>query len=190
MKKIMVAAGVIASVATVYKVARRLRKENQFLSRENEILEECARTDELTYLGNRYALRKDFDNYRGKEVSVVLMDIDSFKEFNDTNGHEFGDDVLRHVASQAEHWLYYANCYRYGGDEFLFIAPEIEEYEMSSGMESLQYILDTPAEEIGVPIGISYGCVYGKVNSREDLRKLIHRADEQLYDAKAQKAEE
>lgn len=186
-KKIMVAVGVIAGAATIYKVAKSIKRENERLSKDNEYLEACARTDELTGLRNRYALREDFDQYREKEVSVVLMDIDSFKEFNDTNGHEFGDDVLRDVASRSELWLNNANCYRYGGDEFLFIAPGIEENEMNSNMESLQLILDTPAEEIGVPVGISYGCVYGKVNSSEDHRKLIHKADEQLYEVKAQK---
>ncbi len=190
---IIFAAAGVANLAAVCllclksKKVSELRIANKNLEEKNKELSENARTDELTGLLNRFALRKDFDMYRGKDVSVVLMDIDSFKEFNDTNGHDFGDAVLKDVAEQTKIWLYKANCYRYGGDEFLIIAEGIEPYEMNADMESLQCVLDCPSEDVGVPVEISYGCMSGRINSTDDLRRLIHKADEILYEVKAEK---
>ena len=181
-KKIMVAAGVIAGAATVCKVVKAIRNENQRLSKDNEYLETCARTDELTGLNNRYALREDFENYKGQIVSVAIMDIDGFKRFNDVHGHEYGDEVLRNVANELDIQVDEGVCYRYGGDEFLVISYEDVEF-LENEMESLGYLL----EEDDDAICISYGISEGAVRTHEDLRKLIHRADEALYDVKVKK---
>ncbi len=182
MKKIMVAAGMIAGAATVCKVIKAIRNENHRLKHENASLEECARTDELTGLRNRYALREDFESFKGQIVGVAIMDIDGFKKFNDVHGHEYGDEVLRNVANELDIQVDEGVCYRYGGDEFLVISYEDVEF-LENEMEELSYLLEADDDAIS----ISYGTSEGKVRTHEDLRKLIHRADEALYDVKVKK---
>lgn len=61
---------------------------------ENKTLEKESRTDELTGLGNRTGLREDFPSFAGKQVIMIMMDLDNFKLYNDRYGHRFGDQVL------------------------------------------------------------------------------------------------
>ena len=69
------------------------------LREENEHLKSISLTDALTGIRNRLALRQDFDTYLNREVTVMMLDLDSFKSINDTSGHEEGDRVLRETGS-------------------------------------------------------------------------------------------
>ncbi len=190
-KKLLIAAGVIANTAIIWSVIQKHRsiaKENKELRLENLELENCARTDELTGLKNRYALREDFDSFRGKNVAVIVMDVDSFKQFNDTYGHFIGDEVLKKVASELELFLDGANCYRYGGDEFVVIVEDEEESLIQEQMAALERALDfVIVADLDASISATYGCAFGKVESKEDFRRLFQEADQNLYEAKNNK---
>ncbi|MGM0607830.1 MAG: diguanylate cyclase [Candidatus Muiribacteriota bacterium] len=76
-------------------------------------------TDELTGLLNRRAMDEHL-NKLGKTYTITMMDIDHFKKFNDTYGHQAGDDVLKHVSSILEKNSY-GKTFRYGGEEFAVV---------------------------------------------------------------------
>ena len=88
------------------------------LRSRNEEFYQRSRTDELTGLLNREALRDDFKQYFGKALCVMICDIDQFKFYNDTYGHIRDDEILSVVSRLFQKH----GVYRYGGDEFLIIS--------------------------------------------------------------------
>ena len=92
------------------------------LRSRNEEFYQRSRTDELTGLLNREALREDFEQYFGKALCVMICDIDQFKFYNDTYGHIRGDEILSVVSRLFQKHFGYTGVYRYGGDEFLIIS--------------------------------------------------------------------
>ena len=155
------------------------------LQASNEEFYQRSRTDEVTGLLNREALREDFGHYIGREVNVMICDIDKFKFFNDTYGHEMGDHVLAVVSSLFREHFDAAHVYRYGGDEFLLIsfAPP-DEFQVQVDAFRMQ-LHDTLFTAIRRQPTISGGCTWGLCESAVDLRKMFAHADYLLYQAKA-----
>merc|ERR1712000_115881 len=81
--------------------------------------------DELTSLPGRRAPMNDLKHRHGHYL-LVMADIDHFKQFNDTHGHDTGDDVLRLVASQLGKTTGGGRAYRYGGEEFTLVFPSMD----------------------------------------------------------------
>ncbi|MGM9906016.1 GGDEF domain-containing protein, partial [Lactobacillus sp.] len=102
---------------------------NYILHRANGSLFVSSRTDELTGLYNRLALREDFPNYLKQEIGVAMIDLDDFKRFNDNYGHAYGDLVLTRLGRYLQKdWMNsHLRSYRYGGDEVLIIASGMED---------------------------------------------------------------
>jgi diguanylate cyclase (GGDEF)-like protein/PAS domain S-box-containing protein len=145
-------------------------------------VEAMARTDELTGLANRRAwdeeLRRELARAgrSDQRVCVVMLDLDNFKELNDTYGHQAGDTLLREVG---EAWRIVMRVTdliaRYGGDEFAVLLPDCQEDNADRLVERLQ---------AAMPAGhsCSAGCAYwdGSMTAEE----LLARADAALYQAK------
>ena len=146
-----------------------------------EQLRNASRYDFLTKLKNRTALNMDFEDSENPNLNssfiVMLTDIDDFKSYNDTNGHNFGDVLLKRFASTMQNNFGKPHCYRYGGDEYLIVMPEIKEELF---LEKINIAKECTKEEFT----FSGGYVRGYVGSSDDLHKLIHKADEHLYKAK------
>lgn len=146
-----------------------------------EQLRDASRYDFLTKLKNRTALSMDFENSDNPNLNsnfiVMLTDIDDFKSYNDTNGHNFGDIVLRRFASIMQNNFGKPHCYRYGGDEYLIVIPEITE-------DLFLEKINIARECIKGEFNFSGGYVRGRVSSTKDLHVLINKADKYLYDAK------
>ncbi len=154
-----------------------------------------AMTDSLTGLSNR----KAFDEYLeaaindAKEASgrltLVMMDIDHFKKFNDTYGHLIGDQVLRLVARSLRDGIKGRDlAARYGGEEFAIILPDsgvdagvIVGNALRSVVERKEVINRTTGETLG-QITLSVGVA--EYNGSEEAESLVRRADEALYKAK------
>ncbi|MFV8462057.1 GGDEF domain-containing protein [Vibrio campbellii] len=81
---------------------------------------DMAFNDQLTNIPGRHALEVDM-KHLGRKYSMAMVDIDHFKKFNDTYGHDIGDDVLKLVASILKETTGGARAYRYGGEEFTII---------------------------------------------------------------------
>ena len=154
------------------------------LIEENELLKEASRTDALTGIRNRLALRDDYESYQGHEVTVMMLDMDRFKMINDTNGHEEGDRVLSETGKLLAEVFGKEHCYRYGGDEFLVIVPDCSETEFRKKLDAVMKnrpVLQKGGEE---PVGYSMGYAHGFLDEQRDLRDLFAQADQKMYQIK------
>ena len=176
----------------------KLQQNTQEVEELRENLEAAKReavTDQLTKLGNRKHF--DFELQRavmeadetGQSLCLVMSDIDKFKAFNDTWGHQTGDQVLRLVAACLKKEVRETDIpARYGGEEFGLILPAsgLEDAvavaeKVRASVQSKKVMKRSTGEDLGT-ITISLGVALYRPG--EDIAKLIERADECLYEAK------
>jgi len=180
------------------KLEQKLNDSNSEVSQLREDLEDMrkeALTDSLTGIANRkmfdmelrHAARDAMEN--GEDLSLMMIDIDYFKKFNDTYGHQVGDEVLKLLASTLSKTVKGSDiAARYGGEEFSVILPTTNLDGAYSVGENIRTRIstkklvnrqtNTDLGKITVSIGISQ-FKYG-----EKLTDLIKRADQALYSAK------
>ena len=178
------------------KVGKRMLTLQSELAKAKKTLNFQATHDVLTGLMNRRAimdsLKKEITrSQRNKQIlSIGLLDIDHFKQINDTYGHLVGDEVLKEVAQRMERVLRpYDHLGRYGGEEFLVILNADRGQEVAPFERIRNAISDKPfvVGEASLDITISCGVTLGKSTTEEegDGTKLIAAADVVLYEAKA-----
>src|SRR5579859_289640 len=152
---------------------------------------EIAHRDELTGLPGRRTLRQVMLQL-GSRYAVAMCDVDHFKTFNDTFGHEAGDQVLRFVGSKLSEVRGGARAFRYGGEEFIVVFPGRTAEEAQPFVESLRDAIAMhgfnlrgpgPGSQISVTITISIGVAESsKKLSTPEL--VLEAADSALYRAK------
>ncbi|MEX2444073.1 MAG: diguanylate cyclase [Alkalispirochaeta sp.] len=150
-----------------------------------------ANTDGLTGAYNRRYLDEFLDSELararryGRSVSVVMLDIDQFKEFNDTHGHQAGDRALQYLVELMQSSFRNVDLVsRYGGEEFVVVLPETSEAGAVEVAEKIRHRLRSePVEhqEITVSIGVS---TYDGEEPEPTPAILVDRADKALYAAK------
>lgn len=165
--------------------------------RQNTTLHEMASTDGLSGLANRRAFdnRLEEDTQRTQRdqlpLSLILIDIDKFKSFNDSYGHLNGDHCIRHVAEQMANTINRSTDFiaRFGGEEFAVILPSHTTNQALTVSERLRAaIADSPMElDDGsiVHVTASFGVATIEPHTVYDEQTLISRADSALYNAKA-----
>ena len=158
---------------------RKIDSLTEELHHENEMLQQISVTDALTGIRNRLALRKDYESYVGHEVTVMMLDLNDFKQINDTRGHEEGDRILHETGRVLADAFGEEHCYRYGGDEFLVIVPDISESEFQQKLDTVMQ--SKPLVDGSVRADFSAGYVHAILNDSDLLRSLIHTADEKMY---------
>ena len=156
--------------------------ENNVVNRElADKLRNASRYDFLTGLKNRNALNMDFENPKNPSLNsnfiIMVTDLDDFKTFNDTKGHQFGDEVLKQYASILQTNFGKKFCYRYGGDEYLLVLPEISKEDFLNKLKACE-------EKLTGDFHFSGGYTRGFVSNSKDLHTLISKADQNLYQAK------
>ncbi len=120
-------------------------------NKENKIVKKQALTDQLTGRGNRYMFQAVLDKLiaKKKKFAVCFMDLDGFKQINDTMGHDAGDELLVALSNTFESKLpKNATAYRLGGDEFSIIIEDIKT------VADITTLLDNLKEELNVPFTI------------------------------------
>jgi len=190
---------VIQSLVLAWALARRVRRveaaKASFVNERFE-LEEAALRDVLTGIPNRRA----FDARLGEEwqratrldteLSVILIDVDHFKLYNDAFGHTFGDEVLHDVARTIAIGLRGKDDFvaRYGGEEFIIILPSCVAEEAGVIADRLRSDIEALAiRHPGSPLGvltISAGAASASPRRCRRAGTLVVRADSALYDAK------
>lgn len=174
--------------------AMALSEAHQSLLEELKDAERAALIDPLSRLWNRAGGEKLLDRELGVvrrkagPISIAMLDIDHFKKINDENGHDVGDQVIRHVTRLTLSVLRsYDVVSRWGGDEFLIILPGCDKDNLFNTLERLfKVIRMNPPDTVNglIPVRISVGaCVScpGADNTTVPLMKL---ADKALYEAK------
>ncbi len=166
------------------------------LERLNLDLKQAANRDWLTGLYNRRYLRATLDSELSRaqrynrSFSLMLLDVDHFKSFNDTHGHLAGDEVLRGVAHIMQTYSRSEDlCARYGGEEFLVLMPESNHEAALAAAERLRAAVEAhqfvgsdtqPSGAVTVSLGVATYPADGI-----ESNTLIGRADAALYHAKA-----
>lgn len=177
-------------VRTVLLHAQAMKDHAQ-LQRRNEHLENLAVRDPLTGIGNRRALAGVYGRLHTNAVeigvSLLVMDIDHFKQANDHNGHQFGDEVLIALARELETLsatIPGSHCARLGGDEFALLLPGVTLHSASMLGEKLR--INFSARSSGEASMVSLSVGVASLHAARDLplETLVSYADEALYRAK------
>ncbi|MBN1850870.1 MAG: sensor domain-containing diguanylate cyclase [Deltaproteobacteria bacterium] len=155
-------------------------------------LEKLAMLDSLTQLANRRYLEKEIRNRLEEKkrfqipFGILLMDIDHFKHFNDTYGHDTGDEVLKYIAQTFIHNSRPFDMYgRWGGEEFLGIIRNIDTQALWDLGNRLRLLVQNSyliRENKKLKITISMGATLVKVN--DTIESVIKRADQLMYESK------
>lgn len=174
----------------------RTESQKQELAKSNEILRSLSYIDGLTNIPNR----RNFNNYINREwkrairdqklMSLIMADVDSFKKYNDTYGHQAGDDVLMRIAAALSEVLRRPSdqIARYGGEEFVVTLPDTNlegarmiASKMIDAVETLAIShKHSPAGKVTISLGVS--CMQPNYNILPNV--LLANADKALYKAK------
>ena len=174
---------VLALIALLYAISQIKR---------NRRLQLLAMTEELTQVANRRSILLYAEQTRYQALnehnnwSLLLVDIDHFKQCNDTYGHEAGDDVLVAVAQAMQSVLRHVDKLgRSGGEEFLLVLPDTNAHSAHEVAERLRLAVAelTYATYPNLQITISIGVT--QAGRQEEIKEVISRADAALYQAKA-----
>ncbi|HAO11667.1 MAG TPA: hypothetical protein DCQ51_10980 [Planktothrix sp. UBA8407] len=189
----------LKQLATQLAIAIQQSELHQQLQLANQQLQNLAMVDQLTQIANR----RCFDDILNQEwnrlirekrpLSLLLCDIDYFKQYNDTYGHSQGDICLQRVAQALQQGVQRSIdlVARYGGEEFVVILPYTDTYGALQVADNIQDVLQqfnlphrgsTIAERVTISIGV---CTIIPTTERFPL-DLINRADNALYQAKTQ----
>jgi len=168
----------------VWHISRRLRAQA-------EVNERLSLEDPLTGLPNRalflQRLRKAIADGEGEAFAIALIDLDRFKDINDSLGHQSGDMLLREFALRIAGLVRDGDCFaRLGGDEFALLLSEVkDERPLVEIADRIAAALETPFLLNGLPIEIevSIGSVLCPDHGR-DVETLVRRADAAMYIAK------
>jgi two-component system cell cycle response regulator len=152
--------------------------------RERIRLEKLAITDPVTGLYNhRYfqdCLQKEVErsHRHSRPLSLILVDVDSFKDVNDSKGHTHGDEVLQNVAAQLKKGIRNIDsACRYGGDEFAIILPDTDSAGAREVAERIRLVFS--AGEVSLSLGVAQ-----LPPQSNQARPFIESADQALYQAK------
>lgn len=180
-------------IARVTSGIRIIKLEEQFMQTRRQ-LEILAMHDGLTSLYNRRAIEEyaeeEFNRTSRKDtqLSVIMLDIDHFKNINDQHGHKAGDHALRQVAQVlTEDLRKYDRVGRWGGEEFILILPDIQPQAAASIAERIRMQIANLEIYLESDTLFSVQASFGVASNNgqfPSLSKLIDAADQALYLAK------
>lgn len=161
-------------------------KEERRLKAKNEML---AATDGLTGLYNRHRLAQEIDGILAEAdhcnvpISLIMLDIDNFKNVNDKYGHLVGDEVLKEISQIVKRLIRKADkLFRVGGEEFLILLPRTDIVEVAEVAEKIRKILEEKrllhVGQVTVSLGVA------ERYKGEPFQEALMRADDNLYQAK------
>ncbi|NYS60109.1 GGDEF domain-containing protein [Vreelandella salicampi] len=175
----------------------RVRERTQELEEANQRLRQLSRTDGLTGLANRRYFEEILDREwstalrNGLSLTVIMLDIDFFKAFNDRYGHQAGDQCLQDVAHSLEQQVRRGNdlVARYGGEEFIVVLQDTSRDPAMGIADSLCRAIsdldilheDSPWQRVTTSVGVAVREPASEVNS---ALELVKKADDALYRAK------
>ena len=187
--------GQIRAMARIADMSKEVRCLNENLQYANEKLYKHANIDGLTNIANRrnfdQQLEIEINHNKGREhpLSVLLSDIDYFKQYNDSYGHQAGDDCLIQVAKAMTESFTQENALvaRYGGEEFVAILPDTSQLQAQILAEKMRIAIsklkvDHKSSQVSEFVSISIGIstTYGGTS----YENILAQADQALYKSK------
>ncbi len=183
-------------VATIRDITAEIKREERVTSDHRQLAMEAS-LDELTGIANRRAFNRAINSETRRhlrstrDLSLLLVDVDFFKGFNDINGHLAGDDCLKKIAATIKSCLRRDPdlAARFGGEEFVVLLPmtDIAGAELVA-RNVLHAVADLAIPHPASPIGtvtVSIGVTTWPSGVRININRLIEQADRALYRAKA-----
>lgn len=160
----------------------------------NTTLHQLATTDELMDISNRRNFIANFDREfklakrHHRTMTLIILDVDRFKNINDEHGHDIGDAALIFIAASIKKLLRGGDFFaRLGGDELAIFTPETDQNSSKVLIDRIFYFFETtlftPTKKISIKISLSAGIAELKEQDKS-YEKLIKRADELLFEAK------
>lgn len=181
---------VVGGLATMLVIIMSILAVNHFQLR----LERQANTDELTGVANRRAFESRVDEFiklfdkTGRPFSIVLMDIDGFKQINDSFGHIKGDIVLKNISKRISAAVSQTDyCARWGGDEFIILVSGDSEQALNIAeriRESVESVGRVRCSEDGADFRVTVSCGVAQFIAGDTLDSLTLRADRAMYESK------
>jgi len=177
------------------KLQDRLEDAEQKIQKQAEEIharQSEARTDALTNLANRRAfddaLAQNVASYKSqkKPLSLLILDVDHFKKFNDTHGHQAGDEVLRSVGNTISQVVKATDipC-RYGGEEFALVMPNTKIPQARLAAERVRKAIEELTINFeGKSLNVTASMGVAEITHGDDEMKLIRRADDAVYFSK------
>ncbi len=172
-------------------VSRLVNTTARELEEANRSLEKLANTDALTGIFNRHkgqvVLDQEFLRARrySRPLSLIMIDIDDFKQINDRFGHQAGDDALIHIANTIQPLIRQTDFFiRWGGEEFLIVCPETSVEGTAELAERLREAVAAEPAPGSTNITLSIGVTSYRPEDSQD--SLLGRADKALYASKNQ----
>ena len=177
------------------KLQSRLEEaENKILSQAEELktTQTQAKTDSLTQLANRgafdQAMARAIDAYQqqNRPMCLIIFDVDHFKKFNDTHGHQAGDEVLRQVAVTLKKNSKNSDlACRYGGEEFALVMPNTTFNQASIAVERIRLAIEATKISVeGKSLSVTASMGLAAAGAEDSCATLIRRSDEAVYAAK------
>jgi diguanylate cyclase (GGDEF)-like protein len=173
----------------ITRLARELHKSKRTVKRYQDQLERLALQDPLTYAGNRRMMRRDLTaalssrRRSGRNFTLVLLDLDHFKNINDRWGHDVGDRVLCDFADLVRSEIRADDgFYRFGGEEFVLLLPDHGDDDAIEVARSLHRRISGRLVHDGDAIRFSAGVAV--LGDSEDWPAWLTRADRAMYRAK------
>lgn len=190
---------VTAALAEILQANQKLQvrlvdaeKKIQSQAEELRTQQTEARTDSLTKLANRRAfddaLDRGVNRFRkdGRPMCLLLFDVDHFKKFNDTYGHQAGDEVLRQVANTLSKNAKSTDlACRYGGEEFGLVMPNTTITQARIAAERIREAIQaTRVKFDGKSLNVTASMGVAEITKSDDAARLVRRSDEAIYCAK------
>lgn len=174
-----------------------LHRLQQELLRANQTLEVLVNLDGLTQIANRRhfdeALSRAWHSVRtdGGQLSLLMLDVDFFKRYNDSHGHQAGDITLKRIAQAIDDiaTLYQGTAARYGGEEFAVILPHSHRHHASQVAQAIMSAVRALSITFHSPLAENYVTVSIGLATNQDADtsgQLVAYADQALYQAKLQ----
>lgn len=184
----------LRNITRRYLAEQALQQSQEALQQANTQLEALANTDPLTQLYNRryfmeqFTLEMERHARSGLTLGLLILDLDHFKQINDTHGHPMGDEVLRKAAAALQDGIRDADVVaRIGGEEFAVLVvdatmdgPRVLAERLCEGIRQLEVLTESGAR---IPVSTSIGCLRFR-GGMVDAATLFALADQALYRAK------
>ena len=190
---ILVLLGSTFVAVRMQQIKHRLVQQKHALTKALEHISHLAQHDELTGLANRRHMLERMEAERlrshrtGRPLLLALLDLDHFKNVNDTHGHAAGDQVLQAFVGSVQAMVRGTDVLaRWGGEEFVLMLPETDVAGAEELLEHLRHAvqaLEVPVDGQTLRITVSIGLAAGRPG--ETVAQTLDRADQAVYQAKA-----